>query len=36
MRNPCDAAKMSCELASLTFQAHTNYGTWLIDIESNV
>ena len=31
MRNLCDAAKMSCEVAALTFQANGNYGTWSID-----
>ena len=24
---------MSCDVAVLPFQAHTNYGTWLIDFE---
>ena len=26
---------MSCEVASLPFQAHANYGTWSIDFASN-
>ena len=33
MRNLCDAAKMSCEVAALSFQAHANNGTWSIDFE---
>ena len=31
MRNLCDAAKMSREVAALPFQAHANYGTWSTD-----
>ena len=31
MRNLCDAASMSCEVAALLFQAHANYGTWSVD-----
>ena len=31
MRNVCDTAQMSCEVAALPFQAHANYGTWSID-----
>ena len=31
MRNLCDAALMSCDVAALPFQAHANYGTWSID-----
>ena len=31
MRNLCDAAQMSCDVAALPFQAHANYGTWSID-----
>ena len=26
---------MSCDVASLPFQAHANYGTWSIDFGSN-
>ena len=33
MRNPCDAAYMSCVVAALAFQAHANQGTLLIDSE---
>ena len=25
---------MSCEVAALPLQAHANYGTWSIDLES--
>ena len=31
MRNLCDAAQMSYEVASLPFQVHANYETWSID-----
>ena len=31
MRNLCDAALMSCDVAALPFQANANYGTWSID-----
>ena len=31
MRNICDAASMSCEMAALPFQAHANYKTWSKD-----
>ena len=34
MRNLCDAAYMSCEVAVLPFKAHANYGTWSIDFDS--
>ena len=33
MRNLFDAAKMSCEVAALPFQARAYYGTWSIDFE---
>ena len=33
MRNLCDAALISCEVAALPFQVHANYGNWLIDFE---
>ena len=33
MRNLCNAAKMSCDVAALPFQAQANYGTWSIDFE---
>ena len=33
MRNLCDAALMSCNVAALPFQAHANYGTWSIDFD---
>ena len=36
MRNLCDAASMSCEVADLPFQVHANYGTWSIDFESSM
>ena len=32
MRNLCDVAYMSREVAALPFQAHANYGTWSIDL----
>ena len=31
MRNLCDAARISYEVALIPFQAHANYGTWSID-----
>ena len=31
MRNLCDAAKMSCDVTALPFQAQDNYLTWSID-----
>ena len=31
IRNVCDTAQMSYEVAALPFQAHANYGTWSID-----
>ena len=31
MRNLCNAAQISCEVAALPFKAHANYGTWTID-----
>ena len=31
MRNLCNAAEMSYEVAGLPFQAHANYGTWSIN-----
>ena len=34
MRNQCDAAKMSCEVAALPFPAQSNYGTWSIDFDN--
>ena len=33
MRNLCDAAKNSCDVAALPFQANVNYGTWSIDFD---
>ena len=33
MRNLCDAALMSCQVAALPFQAYANYGTWSIDFD---
>ena len=27
---------MSYEVAALSFQAHTNYGTWSIDFDTNI
>ena len=33
MRNLLYAAKMSCEVAALPFQAYANYGTWAIDFD---
>ena len=33
MRNLCDAAKMSCEGATLPFQAHANSVTWSIEFD---
>ena len=33
MKNPCDASKISCEMAALPFQAHANFGIWSIDFE---
>ena len=35
MRNLCDAAYMSCEVAALPFQANVNYRTWCIDFVLN-
>ena len=36
MRNPCDVAKMSFNVAAaLPFKAHTNNGTWSIDFEKS-
>ena len=34
--NLCDAAKMSCEVAALSFQAHANYGTLSIDFGEKI
>ena len=33
MRNLCDVAYMSCEVALLPFQANANYETWSIDFD---
>ena len=33
MINLCDAAKMSCEVAALPFQAHAHYRSWSIDFD---
>ena len=33
MRNLSYAAQMSCDVATLPFQAHANYGTWSMDFE---
>ena len=35
MRNLCDVAQMSCEVAALPFQAHAIYGTWSIDFDNH-
>ena len=32
MRNQCHAAKVSCNVDALPFQAQANYGTWSIDL----
>ena len=36
MRNRCDAAKMSCEVAALSFQVNANYRTWSIDFTFDI
>ena len=35
MRNLCNVAQMSCEVATLPFQAHAIYGTLSIDFENH-
>ena len=36
MRNLCDAAYMSYEVAVRPYQAHANYGTWSIDFDKDI
>ena len=35
MKNLCDVALISFEVAMLTLKAHANYGTWSIEESNN-